>query len=132
MKIVTKKIKIEDFSPEIRKEISKLAWSLNPLFDQLETLINRKGLTVEDNLPFKYQEVTLELNASSEPKERVILPNPFGNNFKGFIVTNVTDSGTITGAPYISWEFSNSSILVKKVLGLPQDTKYTLTLLLLS
>lgn len=132
MKIKTKKIKIEDFDKDIQPTISKLAWSLNPLYDQLESLINRKGLTVQDNLPFQYQSFVVELNASGEPKQRTSLTNPFGNNFKGFIVCNITGDGTITGAPFIVWELNGLSISIKQVTGLPQDVRFTVTALLLS
>jgi hypothetical protein len=132
MKIKTKKIKIEDFEKEIQPTISKLAWSLNPLYDQLESLINRKGLTVQDNLPFQYQTFVVDLNASGEPKQKVIISNPFGNIFKGFTVCNVTGSATITGAPFIVWELNGLNILVKQITGLPQDVRFTVTALLLS
>ena len=132
MKIKTKKIKIEDFDKDIQPTISKLAWSLNPLYDQLESLINRKGLTVQDNLPFQYQSFVVELNASGEPKQKTNISNPFGNNFKGFIVCNVAGNSTITGAPFIVWELSGLSISIKQVTGLPQDVRFTVTALLLS
>lgn len=132
MKIKTKKIKIEDFEKELQPAISKLAWSLNPLYDQLESLINRKGLTVQENLPFQYQTFVVELNASGEPKQRVILTNPFGNIFKGFIVCNVTGDVGITGAPFIVYELNGLNILVKKITGLTQDIRFTVTAMLLS
>jgi len=132
MKIKTKKIKIEDFRKEDQPVIAKLAWSLNPLYDQLETLVNRKGITVEDNLPFQYQTLTVELNASGEPKQKVILNNPFGSIFKGFIVCNVQGSGNILSMPFVIWELNGLNILIKKITGLQQDTRFTLTLLLLS
>lgn len=132
MKIKTKKIKIEDFEKELQPAISKLAWSLNPLYDELESLINQKGLTVQDNLPFQYQTFVVDLNASGEPKQRVILTNPFGKIFKGFIVCNVAGSATITGAPFIVWELNGANILVKQVTGLPQDVRFTVTAMLLS
>lgn len=132
MKIKTKKLKIEDFDKDVQPTIAKVAWSLNPLYDQLETLVNRKGITVEDNLPFQYQSFTVELDASGEPKQKVILNNPFGNIFKGFIVCNVSGNGTITSMPFIIWELNGLNILVKKITGLQQDTRFTLTLLLLS
>ena len=132
MKIKTKKLKIEDFEKDVQPIIAKIAWSLNPLYDQLETLVNRKGITVEDNLPFQYQTVTVELNALGELKQKVILNNPFGNIFKGFIVCNVSGNGEITSMPFIVWELNNLNILIKKITGLQPDVRFTLTLLLLS
>lgn len=131
-KLSTKKINISDYSKANQEDIAKLARSLNPLMDDLERIL-RGGLSVHDNLPFQYLTFTTEVDADSVPKSAVKLTTSLTSNVKGVIIINATSpNSTPTSAPWISYEVRNQSIEIQKVLGIPANTKFEITVLVVS
>ena len=130
-KIQTKKININDFSVDSRENMGKLARSLNPFFDDIERAM-RKGLTIEDNLPFQYQTVTLVVDAVGVPVQKTII-NTSLTNLKGcFIVKAVCADAFPDNAPFITYVQTNNILEIKHVTGLPANKSFTLTLLLVN
>lgn len=132
-KIQTKKININDFSADSRPDMSKLARSLNPFFDDVERAF-RKGLSVEDNLPFQYLTVTLEVDANGKPKQQVSTSFNL-TNLKGCVTINAKAANINvfpTATPFASFSTSGSVFTVTNVAGIPADESFTLTLLLMA
>jgi hypothetical protein len=132
-KLQTKKINVNDFSPDARQDIAKIARSLNPFFDDVERAF-RKGLSVEDNLPFQYITVTLEVDANGKPKQQVSTSFNL-TNLKGCVIINAKAADTTvfpTATPFASFNTSGSVFTVTNVAGLPADKSFTLTLLLMA
>ena len=84
-KLSTKKIIISDYSKINQDDISKLARSLNPLMDDLERMF-RKGMSVEDNLPFQYVTFSCEVDSTGTPKSVIKLNTSLTTTIKGSIV----------------------------------------------
>jgi hypothetical protein len=131
-KLSCKKININDYSTNNQADISKLARSLNPLMDDLERLF-RKNLTVSDNLPFQYVTFSCSVDANGTPTAKTKITSSLTTTIKGCIVVNASNSTTSpTSAVYVYLSFSGSEIEVKKVFGLPAETTFDITILLVS
>ena len=132
-KIQTKKLNINDFSPDSRQDISKLARSLNPFFDDIERAF-RKGLSVEDNLPFQYVTVDVAVDINGTPKQQVSTSFNL-TNLKGCVIINAIASDNVsfpTSAPFASFKTVGNVFTLVNVAGLPVDKNFTLTLLLMA
>lgn len=131
-KLSTKKININDYSKENIADIAKLARSLNPLMDDLERIM-RKGISVEDNLPFQYISFDCEVDASGVPKTVIKLNTSLTTTIKGNLIVNITSlTSTPTSTPFILTEISGSMIEIKKIFGLPSNTKFNITILVVT
>lgn len=131
-KLSTKKINIADYSKDNQQDVAKLARSLNPLMDDLERLF-RKGISVDDNLPFQYVTFTTEVDASNTPKTSIKITTSLTTTIKGCIPVNATNSSTYpNGALGAVCTFSGSQVEVKKIFGIPADTKFEITLLVVT
>lgn len=132
-KIQSKKININDFSLDSRPDVAKLARSLNPFFDDVERAF-RKGLTVEDNLPFQYVTFTVTVDLSGVPLSSTIISTNL-TNVRGMCIIDAVASDGVshpTGAPFVSKTISNNIIRIDHVAGLPSSKQFTLTALILS
>jgi hypothetical protein len=131
MKISSTRIKANDFKPDQRELMESLGGTLNPFIDQLLLAFN-KNITVDDNLPFEFKTVDISIDGSG---------NPIGNNklstnlrnFKGYICVNSVDlSGSNsypTSQPFISFDVSNNTVIIRNITGLQPNIPYRLTLL---
>lgn len=131
-KLSTKKINIADYDKNNQADIAKLARSLNPLMDDLERIL-RKGLTVEDNLPFQYVTFSCEVDASNIPKTAIKLNHSLTTTIKGGIIVNAYNSNTYPNAALgIVLSINGSNVEVKRVYGIPANTKFDITVMLVS
>ena len=130
-KIQTKKINVNDFTPEFRENIGKLARSLNPFFDDVERAF-RKGLSVDDNLPMQYQTLVLEVDGTGTPTQRTVLTTSL-TNVRGCVILKAVCSDAFpTACPFITFSQTNTTIDIQKVAGLPANKQFTLTILLVN
>lgn len=132
-KLQTKKINIVDFSQESREDITKLARSLNPFFDDIERAF-RKGLSVADNLPFEYITFTAEVDALGIPKRSIILSTGLTNIQGLCIIDAIAQDGISypTATPFITRAANGSSITVKHIAGLPANKIFTIKIMVMS
>ncbi len=131
-KISTKKINTSDYSKANQPDISNLARSLNPFMDDIERIL-RKGLTVDDNLPFQYLTFSCEVDASNNPKVATKLTSSLTTTIKGVLVVSVSNTSAYpTASPFIVFDAVGSNIEIKKVFGLPPNTKFEITVLVVS
>lgn len=123
----------EDFPPEFRDLVDKLALNLNPIVEQLQLAFN-KNINFE-NLSRETITISVE-NASGNLR----IPTQFKTNLKSRILgINIIKAENTTNpsiypieAPWISWTIENNIITVKKVTGLQDNNKYNLTLEVIS
>lgn len=130
-KLQTKKLNINDFSSHNREDIGRLARSLNPFFDEIEKAL-RKGLTVDENLPFEYNSFDISVDANGNPKTSVSIPTSL-STIKGIMVISASATGNYpTATPFISYSISGSVIKITNVKGLPANINFNLTVMVLS
>lgn len=123
-----KRIIKEDYSEEDQELIDKLAFSINPLMEQLSNVFN-KGIDFEN---LNQQVVTFEVELSSgKPKAATQLSVSLRTKPIGLVVIraeNLSLNGTFpTAAPFITYGISNNNLVVNHVAGIPDNTRYRLT-----
>jgi hypothetical protein len=131
MKLQSVRIKTNDFPPEQKQLADTLGGILNPFIDKLVIGFN-KNFTVDENLPFEFKTIDMQVNSSGIPLKNQVVSNSL-ENFKGYICVNVynNDNSTsyVTSAPFLSTEISAEGIIIKHITGLVASTNYTLILL---
>lgn len=131
MKLQSVRLKTNDFPKEQKEFIDTLGGILNPFIDKLVIGFN-KNFTVDDNLPFEFKTIDIQVNSSGIPTTGNIF-NTNLKNFKGFLCINVlaTSSTSVlpSSAPFVMTETSGSQIKVVKITGLTANTPYRLVLL---
>jgi glyceraldehyde-3-phosphate dehydrogenase/erythrose-4-phosphate dehydrogenase len=127
-----KKINIQDFSSDNQKDISKLARSLNPFFDDVQKKLT-KGLTVDENLPFEYVQFDVIVDAAGNPVSSTKVNYSLTANLKGALVINADAANSFpTSTPYVSYSINANILTINKVFGIPNNVKFKITMLLLS
>lgn len=118
----------EDFDQKYYDLIERIAYSLNPLIDQLVESFD-KGLTIE-NLSREISTFRIENDTAGKLKIPVQVKTILAG-VKGITVinaVNVTNPATDPLAtPWITWSLSKGQITIKKVIGIQADNKYDLT-----
>jgi len=131
-KISIKKINISDYSKTNQLDISSLARSLNPFMDDIERIL-RKGLTVEENLPFQYIMFTCEVDVSGIPKTAINLTTSLTTTIKGCIMVHVNNPTVYpSSSPSVVTKINGNKLEVVRVYGLPANTKFDITVLVVS
>ena len=130
MKLQSTRIKTNDF-PEDQKELADtLGGILNPFIDKLVIGFN-KNFTVEDNLPFEFKNLDIEVSATGIPINNNILTTRL-INFKGFLCVNVLNINNLplpSTAVSLFTETTGNKITINKITGLPSGGIYRLVLL---
>lgn len=127
-----KRIVAEDFPAEQQELVSKLAFSLNPILEQLSNAFN-KNIDFENLNQEKLSfEVTVDSNGL--PTVGTELKYSLRNRPTGMQVVRAESlSGSVypTGTPFITYDFSNNNIRVLHVAGLPAGKKFRLSIILI-
>jgi hypothetical protein len=127
-----KKINSADFTASNNEDIKKLGRSLNPFFDSITQVLN-KGLTVAQHLPFEYQEFEVEVDAFGVPKSPLKMSTELVAPVKGMIVVNAFATGSApTATPFVVSTTDKNIITVSRVTGLPANTKFKITAMVVS
>lgn len=130
---VIKRISAQDYKPEYQELVQQLAEPINQFMEQVALGFN-KNLTIQDNIPFEIKIFDVTVDASGVPTNTVAFKLPIKP--KGMHVIraeNVQDSTALSGAPFCQYDISSSSIIsLTRVLGLPADKKFNLTILIIS
>lgn len=128
MKLIsTKKINVNDFSSVNKEDMSKLARSLNPFFDDVQKAFS-------NTLNYQYITFEVTVDASGIPTNQVTLPIGDITSFKGFMVVSATNNSGIfpITAPFINFTINKSNAIITHICGLPANTKFTLNVLAVS
>lgn len=131
MKLQSVRIKTNDFPPEQKQLADTLGGILNPFIDKLVIGFN-KNFTVDENLPFEFKVVDMQVNSSGIPLKNQVVSTSL-KNFRGYICINITNndnsSSYVTSAPFLTTETSSEGIIIRHITGLVASTNYTLILL---
>jgi hypothetical protein len=126
-----KRIVVEEFSQEDQPVVEKLAFSLNPMLDQLTTAFN-KNIDF-DNLNQEVLEFVVEVDNNGRPKVPTELRSSLRTRVRGYVVIraqNENPNGPIpTASPLISYNQNESGVRVIGVTGLPANNKFRLTVI---
>lgn len=125
-----KRIIKEDFPDKYQDLIDALAFALNPFLEQVTNALNKNIDT--DNLVDDYVTISVE-NVSGNLKMPVEIKNTVKTRLKGISciqAQNTTNTNVYpTSAVFVVYTItSNNIIKVLKVLGLPDNNKFSLTL----
>jgi hypothetical protein len=122
-----KTIRTEDFPPETRQMIDRIAYSINPFAEQLINILNG-GLLIEN---LNQQVVSLsgvQVDASGDlsanNQYRLSLGSIRGHQI--ISVTNTTDGSAPTGAPFITYTRNNEVVTITNITGLEASKKYNI------
>jgi hypothetical protein len=131
MKLQPVRIKASDFKPEQRELMENLGGTLNPFIDKLIIAFN-KNFTVEDNLPFEFKILDITVDGSGNPINNSNLSTGL-RNFKGYVCVSAVDltgsNNYPTSQPFISFDVSNNTVIIRNITGLTAGIQYRLTLL---
>lgn len=124
-----KQIRTDDFSVDDRPLVSKLAFQLNPFIFELSNAM-QNNLTVAENLNMEYKTISVQVDASGTP----IGNTKFTTNIasKGIIIVRAIGNGTYpTSQPFLSYIQQTNVITMQNITGLPANSLFSLTLLIL-
>lgn len=125
-----KRIIKEDFPDKYQDLVDALAFALNPFLEQVTTALN-KNIDV-DNTVDDYVTVTVE-NVAGNLKMPLEIKNTIKTRLRGISciqAQNLTNTNVYpTSAIFIVYTITGNNIIkVNKVLGLPDNNKFSLTL----
>lgn len=122
----------EDFPQEYQDLVDKIAFSFNPLTEQLTQAFNH-GIDF-NNLNQEYTTFTLKVDASGVSTTSTELKHSLKTRIKGLHcirAENLTDNTPLNGAPFISFTTKNDIIQITQVTGLVADKQYRLSLVII-
>lgn len=131
---VPKRIRTEDFDPEYQTLVDRIGGCFNDFTDEIYRAFNN-GI---DFTNLSQQIVTLDLTTDSSGN--LINPPPvkfniLGYRLKGMQVisaTNLVNSNIyVTSQPFISWTINGNIITILNVTGLPINSSFRLTVILI-
>lgn len=125
-----KRLVKEDFPPEHQELAGLIAFSLNPLLEQITGAFN-KNIDF-DNLNQEVITVQTEVDASNIPKVALEIAIGLKTRLKGCQVIsadNLSDTTLLNGAPFIEYSTLPGGVKVKKISGLVPNKKYRLNIL---
>lgn len=130
MKLQSVRLKTNDFPAEEKEFVDKLGGILNPFIDKLVIGFN-KNFTVDDNLPFEFKTIDIQVDASGIPLSNSKV-NTALSGFKGYLCVNVLNINNLaypTTAVALFTETNSNVVTIKKITGLPSTGVYRLVLL---
>lgn len=117
----------EDFEEENQDLIGKVAFVMNPAFEQLVQAFN-KNITVEDNLNMQVKDVEITVNSKGEPTTTTSFKSSLKGTTKGLVVIKVDslEKTTVypTSTPFITFTESDGQVTINHVTGLVPNSKY--------
>lgn len=127
-----KRINIEDFPSEYQDLISQLAFSLNPMLEQISSAFDKK--IDFDNLNQEVSVIETEVDTFNIPKVKLEIKVNLKTRLRGtevISVFNLSDTTLLVGAPFVEYDLVAGGLRVKKITGLVPDKKYRVTILLI-
>jgi len=127
-----KRIAEEDFKEEDRDLIRKLAFSLNPALDQLNSALD-KNIDF-DNLNQSVVSFKVQVDALGIPTIPLQLASPLKSSIQGILcirVDNLTDGALLTGAPFVNFTRNSGLLTISQITGLQPNKQYNVVVILI-
>lgn len=125
-----RRIAKEDYSAEDRDMIEKLSYVLNTFMEQTNNVLNR-GIDFA-NLNQEIKDVTLTVDVNGIPTMTTQLKSTLKTRTAGIICINASNNTVFpTNGIFLTFSENNKIIRINHVTGLPADTQFKLTLLLI-
>lgn len=122
-----------EYPDNLQESIEKLAFSVNPAFEVIFDILNRK-LTLRDNIKCSVKEFIVSVDANGVPSIRIVLPLDFNGQVDGCIVLNAINiknpAKGVNAAPFVSFSQNNNTIIVNNIKGLFNNEDYKIKLLI--
>lgn len=130
-----KRIVAEDFPAEQQELVSKLAFSLNPILEQISNAFNNN--IDFDNLNQERSSFDVVVDANGKPITAVELSYSLKTKPLGITVTRAdcisSPIAYPTAAPFITFDYtSNGGVRILHVAGLPASKKFRLSVILIA
>jgi hypothetical protein len=126
----------EDFKDTEQEMVQKLAKALNPFLEQISLAMSNN--IDFDNLNQAVVNYSVEVKSGGVPKSNTSLSHGLKGKPKGIICVsarNTSGSSAVpTGTPFINFSFNGSdysTLKIDSISGLPADTKFDLTLIII-
>ena len=128
-----KRITVEDFSPDDRPLVKKLAFVINSFHEQVRNALNQN--INFDNLAQEVKTLSFSTDITGQPLNQLTFQSNLANRVQGIQVvrTVITSDNTqvVETLPVISWSQNVRLITITHIGGLLPETGYQLTLLTL-
>ena len=127
-----KRIVKEDFTKDNQALIEKLSFIINPMIEQLVSVLDHN--IDFDNLNQQFIQVTTTVGGDGAPTPQLEIKYTLKSKLKGIICTsaqNTTDATLLTGAPFLAYTTDGSIIKISQITGLAANKKYNLSLILI-
>lgn len=125
------KIVPNDFSGGNVGDFNKLANILNPMIDDLTSILN-SGISITDNTSLQYVKITVKVDETFTPNVQKI-PLSMKGTPNGAVLVNIRGPGGGTSnlrqMPFLDFVFVEKTLQLNKIYGLEPNTVYELTLL---
>ncbi len=127
------RINQEDYPAEDQETIGTLAGSLNPFLQRIVEVMN--GNLDFDNLNQQPITFEVELKSTGIPKAALELKSPLKTKPRGLQVVRVENmslNGLFPSAtPFITFGLKDNNLQVQHIAGLPADTKFRITAIII-
>lgn len=128
-------IRKEDFNPKEQEFAGKLAFQINPFIQEVTQAL-QGNLTITENFSMEIKSVSVEVDGTGEITNTASFQTDLAT-ISGILVlrhqvADPNNSNFPTSAPYCTFVKSNNIVNIQHVTGLPADTRFNLTLLLVS
>jgi hypothetical protein len=130
MSFIKKLIK-EDFSQQFQDMIGKIAFVVNPAFQNIQSILNN-GITLEDNVNCVIKSLTLSVDSTGVPTSPISFSTGLTSKVAHLIVTNCVNqtNPTVypTGAPFISYVDNSGTLTINNITGLQAKNTFVITI----
>lgn len=127
-----KRLIVEDFNADDQELVGRLAFSYNPLIEEIQRAFN-KGIDF-DNLNQQFIIVEVTVAADGTPVIPLEIKFDLATRLKGIQIIdaeNLTDNAFLTGAPFITRTTTAKTIKIQHITGLVPGKKYRLSMVLI-
>lgn len=128
-----KRIMTNDFTSQFQSLVGKLSYSINSAFDSLFQLTQNQ-INFRDNIACTVASFTVTVDSNGNALQSISLALNVNTSIDGVSVINAVSNSTNTtvyptGGLFVSWTRSQNNIVIQKVIGLPANTSFTLTII---
>ena len=125
-----KRLTVEDFKPEDRPLVQKLAFIINSFHEQVRSTLNKNINT--DNLAREIKTLTFTTGENGQPLNTLVFKSGLVSNIIGINVIrlNITSNNQSfpSQMPLISFSQNNEIITITNIAGLENETEYQMVI----